>query len=91
MKRLTILIVVTVALVLSACGGSTTYPTFVQTRFLAGCTSNGGTPTGCRCTLKQIEQHVTLDRFLTFGEQIRNGSPVRPSWLLDAVATCNLH
>ena len=75
-------------LVLSACGGDDAYPEEVVDNFVSACTSQPGTTVEyCRCSIREIQNDVSIEEFRRLEQGIAGGNGL-PDRLVDAISEC---
>jgi hypothetical protein len=56
------------------------YPAEVQHNVIVGCTAHEATESQCRCVLKKMEVHLTVEQVLAIEQGMRGGVPEPPEF-----------
>lgn len=68
--------------------GTGGYPAQLRRNFLASCENQiNASADGCECSLAYLEEHVSVDRFISAEQAISSGGTA-PQWLYDAIDAC---
>jgi hypothetical protein len=85
MSRAALLVVVVVALAACSRAPEQSYPPDVVDAFVTSCRTKAPEAT-CRCTIDDLQRHVSLDEFKSLDRQARDGKIPKP--LGDAISAC---
>jgi hypothetical protein len=80
------LLLVIVALAACSRAPDQPYPPDVVEAFVASCRAKAPEAT-CRCTIDDLQRHVSLDEFKALDQQARSGTIPKP--LGDAIVACS--